>query len=240
VKAATLLGGQEGIAAKSQNEQAEGVFGCYTCIEKFWCTSGQIEDFAKVDLEKILCHRQRVLVIKPPMPPVGENAPRHPALGDDAGTLEIMHDLGGRHALISRTLPVQRSPPAFGLDQSRAVTEALPRFQPAGGGIGGGIREQQRIRHILASVLRQVLLDGDMIPAKQAEKRVNQLLLGIGFGRVFALEEIIQQMARLRPEFGDPGIIQRLPLRRRRDAFLQPICCKQSTLMHSLPPTGPR
>ena len=91
------------------------MFGGHADVKKFGCATRQTEQLAKVDLEKIFGNRKRVLIIQPPISPVGQNAPWHPAFGNHAGTLQVVHDLGGRDTLIARALPIERSPPALGL-----------------------------------------------------------------------------------------------------------------------------
>src|SRR5690606_16705529 len=84
MKAATPFAGAERIASENKEKQAECMLGRDWLVEQIGLATGKAEDFAEIDFEKVFGDGKRVLVIEPPMPTVGENAPRHLSFGNDS------------------------------------------------------------------------------------------------------------------------------------------------------------
>jgi hypothetical protein len=70
------------------------------------------------------------------------------------------------------------------VDDADAVLKALPWEER--GGLRPDLRaaEQHRVRHVVASVGREVLLKGHLGTADRFQERPDQLLLGVGLRRI--------------------------------------------------------
>ncbi len=188
---ATAIGPQldERGAAEHERENAEPVVArALVALGQQVGERGSIDQARQVDLEIFLQARLGALVVEPPQPAVGENAPLNAPVGERLGARQVAKHLARWHLALDVALPcalggaVKRAVPALVLDDRDAVTE--PRVLPGLGErarLRGRIREQKHVGNVGAALARGSGLHQPQIPvpADRFQDAEDQVLLGL-------------------------------------------------------------
>ena len=151
----------------------------------------QCQNAAQIDFEKLFRDRTRASPIESPLGAIGQNAPAELAAGQIIDPAQITQHLCGRcRGFVPARRTIQRTRPALAFDDGQPVGIPLPLIaMRIGGGFGFGISKQQAVRHIIAPANRQVLLAERFSPAKRAQNRPDEIILGLALVRLVALRK---------------------------------------------------
>ena len=154
------------------------------------------ENRRQIKLEELFGDRARAGVVQAPAGTVRQDAPAELPGGQIVDAAEVaQHLCRGRRLLATPPgATVQRSKPPFRLNGRQAVPVALPLLGEAVRPVlRGAVGEQQAVRHVLASVRREVLLPEAGSPAEPRQHRPDQVILGLALvGRQIRREAVEQ------------------------------------------------
>src|SRR5208337_4499849 len=120
--------------------------------------AAKVQYLAKIDFQEVFGYRQCALIIKPPLPAVGQHAPAQAASGHVIDAAQITQHLRRRHALLALAasfLAVEDPVPALRLDDAQPVRKPLPRQKWGGLCLRLRTSEKERVGHIVARLGRK-------------------------------------------------------------------------------------
>ena len=192
---------REGCAAKQQVKDAEIIF-----------PAGR-EQVGQIDFKVAAGTRPGAVIVEPPDPAIGQNAPANAPFRRDLGRRQVPEDLPVRRPA---PLPaVERKPKAFALCNDRRVAKARTGIALSRGLLLGiGVGEKQVIGNVL--VARSALLRQIINPPKQRQNRTNQVLLGRRFVGILGTAQGVETPSNAVPKRGKRLRLsaRRLPLGR--------------------------
>jgi hypothetical protein len=109
--------------------------------------------------------------------------------------------------------PIERTPPAFRLDDGQSVLEALEIVALClGESERRLVREQKRIRHVRTAFDGGVWLDEyEIVPSYGGQKRIDQIFFRDGFGRGLQGRQALEKQARASSYIFNAFLGQRTP-----------------------------
>ena len=178
--------------------------------------------------------------VEAPLLAVGQDAEPNLACGDDVHTVKILEHLRRGNAFLMRVAfvgVVERTAPAFGFCDGEPVLIALGLILFSNGTVAGGlVGKQERIGNMLAPLGREVLLDFDILPAKQLEDWIDEYFLGLRLVGLVDGEQVLRELLESAFSAATSPSAESLPRLAAGDALKQIVACEEITRNHKSGP----